>query len=500
LPSESKLFIVGIGPGSQNLLTLQAREAIEGSDFVVGYTPYLELVSDLLQGKTISSTGMGREVDRAKEAVALLEEGSVALISSGDPNVYGMAGLALEVASGNVDLGRVEVVPGITSFSAAASRAGITFTRSVAVISLSDLLTPWAEIEKRAEMSSEMKMPMAIYNPRSKKRTWQLERILEIVAQGGGADRDLLVAKNVSRQGEALWWTSVGQMLEREEQRQKVDMFTLLIVRGEGMKVGREGSGEDGPVKAEGAPEAFSETAPGSRINLVGIGPGDPSHLTIEARDLIKRSDLILGPARHLRAVRGIAGGEMVFTEGGLEERIKSRLDAAKEAASKGETASILFGGDPSTFSSAWRALQPSELGTQRVHLSPGVGAFSSAAARIGAPLVGDFALLSGRDEDAPGRVSRLLEGGFAVVVYNQNESKLAATADAASSLDPDRPFALVQDATRPEERIFLGRAADLTRPNFQGRRCTLILAGPKARIDEGKIITRRGYQTKYDY
>ena len=496
MPSESKLFIVGIGPGSPDLLTRRAKEAIERSDFVVGYTPYLDLVSGLLEGKAVSSTGMGREVERAKEAVALLEEGSVALISSGDPNVYGMAGLGLEVASGKVDLDQVEVVAGITSFSAAASRAGITFTRSVAVISLSDLLTPWAEIEKRAEISSEMKMPMAIYNPRSKKRTWQLERILEIIAQSGGADRDLLVAKNVSRQGEALWWTSVGQMLERQEQRQKVDMFTLLIVGGEGIKGGREGSREDGLVKAEGAPEA----APGSRINLVGVGPGNPDHLTIEARDLIKRSDLILGADRYIRAVREFAGGETISHQGSFEERIKARLEAAKEAASKGETASILFGGDPSTFSSSWRALQPSELGPTKVHLSPGVGAFSAAAALVGAPLVGDFALLSGRDDGTPGRVSRLAEGGFAVVVYNQNASKLAATADAASSLDPERPFALVQDATRPEERITVGRAADLARPNFQGRRCTLILAGPKARITDGKIITRRGYQTKYDY
>ena len=500
MPSESKLFIVGIGPGSGGLLTRRAKEAIERSEFVVGYGPYLDLVSGLLEGKAVSSTGMGREVDRAKEAVDLLDEGSVALVSSGDPNVYGMAGPGLEVASGKVDLDRVEVVPGITSFSAAASRAGITFRESVAVISLSDLLTPWSEIEKRAKISSEMKMPMAIYNPRSKKRTWQLDRILDIVAEGGGADQDLLVAKSVSRRGEALWWTSVEKMLEREEQRQKVDMFTLLIVGGEGMAGGRGGSGEDGLVKGEPAPKADPEPSPGSRINLVGVGPGDPAHLTLEAEEIIGRSDLILGPERHLQAVGGIAGGEMISAEGSFEERIRARLCAAREAASKGETASILFGGDPSVFSSSWRALEPSVLGQTEVHVSPGVGAFSAAASRVGAPLVGDFALLSGRDDDTPDRVSRLAEGGFAVVVYNQNASKLAATADAASALDPERPFSLVQDATRPEEMISVGMAADLARPNFEGLRCTLILAGPKARITDGRIITRRGYQTKYDY
>jgi len=475
LPSESKLYIVGIGPGSRDLLTRRAKEAIADSESVVGYRPYLDLVSDLLEGKAVSSTGMGREVDRAKEAVDLLDEGSVALISSGDPNVYGMAGLGLEVASGKVNLGRVKVVPGITSFSAAACRAGISFRKSVAVISLSDLLTPWPEIEKRARAASEMKMPIALYNPRSKKRTWQLDRVLDICTEGGKIDRDMLVARNVAREGEKLWWTSARKMLENEDLRREVDMFTLLILGGEGMARG----------------ESVSE----SRINLVGVGPGDPRHLTLEARDIIERSDLILGPERHLGAVRELARGETISHEGGFKERIGARLVAAKEAEGRGETVSMLFGGDPSTFSSAWRVLD-----TSKVHVSPGVGAFSAAAARIGAPLVNDFALLSGRDDNTPDKVLRLMDSGFAVVVYNQNSQKLSSLAKGIDDLDPERPFGLVQDATRPEERITVGRAADLASPSFGGRRCTLTLAGPEARIKEERVITHRGYQTKYDY
>ena len=475
MPSESKLYIVGIGPGSRALLTRKAKEAIADSESVVGYRPYLDLVSDLLEGKTVSSTGMGREVDRAREAVDLLDGGSVALISSGDPNVYGMAGLGLEVASGKVDLDRVEVVPGITSFSAAACKAGITFRDSVAVISLSDLLTPWSEIEKRARAASKMKMPIALYNPRSKKRTWQLDRVLEICTEGSEIDRDLVVARNVARQGETLWWTSAREMLENEDLRQEVDMFTLLILGGEGMTIGR----------------SVSE----SRINLVGVGPGDPRHLTLEAEGLVERSDLILGPERHLGAARELTSGEMISHRGNFIERIRARIEAAKEAEGRGETVSMLFGGDPSTFSSAWRALDHS-----KVHVSPGVGAFSAAAARLGAPLVNDFALLSGRDDDTPSKVLRLMESGFAVVVYNQNSQKLSGLAEGIGDLDPDRPLGLVQDATRPEERISVGRATDLAHPSFGGRRCALILAGPGAQIKEGRIITQRGYQTKYDY
>ena len=513
MPSESRLYIVGIGPGGRGLLTRKAEKALLEARSVVGYGPYLDLVKDLLPGKVVRSTGMGREVERVREAVDLLAEGDVALISSGDPNVYGMAGLGLEVASGRVELERVEVVPGITSFSAAASRAGITFREAVAVISLSDLLTPWERIEDRARAASELGMPMAIYNPRSRRRTWQLERLLDIVTGGGEGDRHLLVAKNVSRPGEALWWTTAREVLEREDLREEIDMFTLLIIGGEGMAEGwrwggrnekGDGRGGEGMGKAEGGRGVEGIAAGGpiaeAKIRLVGVGPGDPRHLTLEAEGLIRGSDLLLGAERHLASVGALPGGLgarslSISPEGKFEERIGARLAAAEEAAGRGETASILFGGDPGTFSSAWRGLS-----RPGIRVSPGVGAFAAAAARVGAPLVNDFALLSGLDGEAPEKAQRLLEAGFAVVFYNQSSGGLKAIAEAASSLDPERPFALVQDATRPDEKIAIGRASDLARPKFDGRRCTLILPGPTADIREGRIIARRGYERKYDY
>lgn len=507
MPSESRLYIVGIGPGGRGLLTRRAEEALMEARSVVGYSPYIDLVRDLLPGKAVRSTGMGREVDRAREAVDLLDDGDVALISSGDSNVYGMAGLGLEVASGRVELERVEVVPGITSFSAAASRAGITFRESVAVISLSDLLTPWERIEDRARAASELGMPMAIYNPRSRRRTWQLERFLDIVTGGGKGDRHLLVAKNVSRPGESLWWTTAREVLEREDLREKMDMFTLLIIGGEGMAEGWRWGGGMGKAEGGRGVEGIAAGGPISeaKIRLVGVGPGDPRHLTQEAEGLIRGSDLLLGAERHIASVGALAGGLAarclsISSKGRFEERIGARLAAAAEAAGRGETASILFGGDPSTFSSSWRILEPSDVRPAKVHVSPGVGAFAAAAAKVGAPLVSDFALLSGLDGEAPEKARQLLVAGFAVVVYNQRSGELKAIAEAASSLDPERPFALVQDATRPEEQIAIGRALDLARPKFDGRRCTLILAGPTADIREGRIIARRGYERKYDY
>ena len=187
MPSVNKLSIVGIGPGSPRLRTIAATRAIGSADYVVGYKPYLDLIGDLLPGKQVFSSCMGREVDRVAAAVDLLEKGSVALVSSGDPNVYGMAGLGLELAK---KPSAVEIVPGVTSFTAAACLAGLAFRECVAVISLSDLLTPWQQIEGRLRLAAETAMPVALYNPRSLRRDWQLLRALEICGS-----REVLVAK-----------------------------------------------------------------------------------------------------------------------------------------------------------------------------------------------------------------------------------------------------------------------------------------------------------------
>ncbi|MHC1631796.1 MAG: SAM-dependent methyltransferase [Methanotrichaceae archaeon] len=485
MPLESKLYIVGIGPGRRDHLTWQAAEIINRSDHVVGYKVYLDLVRDLLENKDVVSTGMGREVDRAKIAADLLEEGSVAFISSGDPNVYGMAGLGLEIAAEKVGLDRVEVVPGATSFTAAACRAGITFRDSVAVISLSDLLTAWTEIEQRVKTATEMKMPLALYNPRSKRRNWQLERVLEICIESGLSGQDLLVAKNVSRSGEELRWTTVAEMLEKDDLLQKIDMFTLIIIGGNGMVRGRPSSK--------------------SKINLIGIGPGNPDHITLEGRKLLKESDHILGAERYLRSVREIARGEMIAHNGRYDKRMKNSLAAAKAASDKCEMTSILVGGDPSLFSSAWQILNEE----CDIHLVPGLSAFSAVAAKLGAPLVNDFALLSGMrkkrsDErnNSLDKILRLMECGFGVVIYNFDSRLLSTLAEKIEDLD--RPCALAQDVTRPEEKVIVCMTSDLDRLRdrlrFEGRRCTLVLSGPYSYIKNGRIITQRGYQSKYNY
>lgn len=465
--AESKLSILGLGPGSRQLMTRQACQALKEAEIVVGYRPYLDLISDLLAGKRVVSSGMGGEVERAKAAADLLEEGSVALVSSGDPNVYGMAGLGLEVLD---DLSRAEVVPGVTAFTAASCWAGITFRHSVAAISLSDLLTPWTDIERRLRLAALLGMPTALYNPKSKRRDWQLDRALEIF----GEKSRVLVARMVGRPGQEIFWSDAGEILEKEETRDKIDMFTLLILSGQGM--------------------AHIPAAEEALINVVGIGPAAGDQLTLEAERLLESSAIILGAKRYLEMVRGSVQAQMISDESPYPDRIAARLEEALAAMARGERATILTGGDPSIFSAAWRYLQGLEgfKGLQ-AHVAPGVSAFSAAASRAGAPLVNDFALLSGPEHQA----AALSEAGFGVAIYNLAASELPSL---LNQIEPKRPCLLARDVGRKGEFCLAARAGDLQEARVLGSRFTLLVSSAGSYLQEGRIIARRGYQTKYGY
>lgn len=474
MPSESKLFIVGIGPGSPEQMTNRAREAIMQSNYVVGYRAYIDLIKELLPGKEAVSSTMGREVDRAREAVELMNEGSVALISSGDPTIYGMAGLGLEMASRQVPLDRVEVVPGVTSFASASCLAGVAFRESVAITSLSDLLTPWKDIEARALLATEMNIPLAIYNPRSRGRRWQLSRILEIILQQGRADRRLLMARNVSRQGQQIRWTTVRELISREDLQEQVDMFTVLVIEGEGMCQGRP-------------------SIQNSLINLIGVGPGGRQHITAEAERLIGKSDLLLGPDRYLRQVQSYARARTESGEGGISQMIAYRTQAARRAAYRGETASLLVGGDPSMFSAAPRVMQEN----LDLHICPGISAFQSVAARIGAPMANDFVVISWSRGASLDRIARLIEAGFALAIYNIHYQNLHLLREAIPS---SRPCALARNVSREREMLVVGQASEMVRQQGSSCCCTLLVAAENSCLKEGRIIAKRGYDARYSY
>jgi len=463
--SENRLSIIGIGPGDISLRTGRAVEAILRADYVVGYRPYMQLIEDLLPGKEIYSSGMGKEIDRVRAALDLLDRGSVALVSSGDANVYGMAGLGLEMAEHPAE---VEVVPGVTSFTAAACRAGLFFRECVAVISLSDLLTPWKEIESRLRQAADFSMPVALYNPRSRKRDWQLLRALSLFE-----DRDLLVAKEVGRERERLIWTTASRLMESPALREEIDMTTIVILLGRGC------------YRGNSAREA--------EINLVGTGPGGRANLTAEAEAILNSSEKILGAERYLDLI-GDYPGEKLSQSGPCPERSYARFQEAAVLARAGKRASILTGGDPSIFSAGWRIIDLAR-NSLPVHISPGVSAFSSVAARAGAPLSGDFALLSRPDDAAA--PSLLAAAGFGVVVYNVRGHEVLPL---LQDLAPERAVALARDVTRNGEEMIIMNAEEMMELRPSGFRFTLLISCPRAEIREGRIIAKRGYDSKYSY
>ena len=222
------LFVVGIGPGGRSHLTQRALEALEASEVVVGYTLYIDLLRDLLAGKEVVSTGMTREVERCRAAVALALQGrSVAVVSTGDPGVYGMAGLVLELLAEADPEGRVavEIVPGVSAVHAAASRLGAPLMTDFAVISLSDLLTPWEAIRRRLEAAAAADFVVALYNPRSRKRVRHLEEACEILARHRPADTPAGVVRNALRDGEEVLLTTLGLVPACA-----VDMMSVVIV------------------------------------------------------------------------------------------------------------------------------------------------------------------------------------------------------------------------------------------------------------------------------
>jgi len=223
---------VGIGPGAVQDMTPRSILAIQSSDTVVGYTTYVRLIERMTEGKEVISTGMMAEAERCREAVRLASEGRhVALISSGDPGIYGMAGLVLEVIE---KVGRdapgapsfdFEVIPGVPAVCSAAASLGAPLMHDFAVVSLSDLLTPWELIKKRIDAAASADFVIALYNPRSKGRPDYLGEARDIILRHRAGTTPVGIVKDSRREGEQVVITTLSEM-----DVELVDMTTIVIV------------------------------------------------------------------------------------------------------------------------------------------------------------------------------------------------------------------------------------------------------------------------------
>lgn len=237
------LYIVGTGPGTTSHLTEAAKQAIASSDVIIGYNNYVELLSPLLEGKQVISTAMMQEVQRCREAIRLSRAGeSVAVVSGGDSGIYGMAGLILELVEmdsrENPDLPRIDVIiiPGISAVQAAAALLGAPLMHDFAVISLSDLLTPWNLIKTRLEAASRADFVISIYNPRSKSRRTQIQEAQSIILSHRPPETPVGIVRNAFREGQVVIVTTLGEMLDHE-----IDMTSIVLVGNASTFIDTEG-------------------------------------------------------------------------------------------------------------------------------------------------------------------------------------------------------------------------------------------------------------------
>ncbi len=227
-----KLYIVGVGPGHHDHMTFRAKQVIEESDTIVGYETYVNLVEDLIDGKEVHRYAMTQEVERAHQCIELAQSGKVvSLVSSGDPGIYGMAGLIYEILADqgwdrNSGL-YVEIVPGVSSLNSCAALVGSPLMTDFAVVSMSDLLVPWEIIIKRVEAAAQGDFVIVIYNPASKKRIHQLQDTRKILLKYRTPNTPVAIVKGAFRESQEVVLTDLENM---EKHQDKLGMITTVIV------------------------------------------------------------------------------------------------------------------------------------------------------------------------------------------------------------------------------------------------------------------------------
>ena len=220
-----KLYVVGIGPGAYEKMTIEAAQALKNSDVIIGYTVYVDLVKEHFPGKEFMTTPMKKEVERCQMALEEAIKGkTVSMICSGDAGVYGMAGLMYEVGVKYPQV-ELEIIPGVTAATGGAAVLGAPLIHDFCLISLSDLLTPWEKIETRLLEASKADFVICLYNPSSKKRHDYLEKACNLMMEYKAPDTVCGIVGNIGREGESM------KVLTLEELKTtKVDMFTTVFV------------------------------------------------------------------------------------------------------------------------------------------------------------------------------------------------------------------------------------------------------------------------------
>ena len=221
----STIFVVGIGPGAYEKMTIEAADALRNCDVIIGYTVYVDLVKEHFAGKEFLTTPMRKEVERCRLAFETAAEGKqVAMICSGDAGVYGMAGLMYELSEEWPDI-EIKVIPGVTAATGGAAVLGAPLIHDFALISLSDLLTPWEKIEKRIRGAAMADFVICLYNPSSKKRHDYLQKACDLMMQYKSPETVCGTVCNIGREGEEYQVMTLKELRDTQ-----VDMFTTVFI------------------------------------------------------------------------------------------------------------------------------------------------------------------------------------------------------------------------------------------------------------------------------
>ena len=229
---KNLVYVIGMGPGSFEQMTFEARKALEQSDVIVGYTVYVDLLREHFPEKQFLTTPMRQEVERCRMAFEEAGKGqTVAMVCSGDAGVYGMSGLILELQQDYLEC-EVEVISGVTAALAGGAVLGAPLMHDFAVISLSDLMTPWMLIEKRLAAAASADMAICLYNPSSKKRKDYLNKACQIVMQYASPATVCGIVRQIGRDGEFFEVMTLQQLSNYE-----ADMFTTVFIGNSTTKV-----------------------------------------------------------------------------------------------------------------------------------------------------------------------------------------------------------------------------------------------------------------------
>jgi cobalt-precorrin 5A hydrolase/precorrin-3B C17-methyltransferase len=499
---DGRLTIMGIGPGAPDLLTIRAVEALGRAEVIVGYQRYIELLGSRVAGKEIHGSAIGQEMDRACLALELARQGrDVALISSGDAGIYGMAGLVFEHLASQGwcpgDAPQVEVIPGVTAAQAAASLLGAPLSNDFAVLSLSDLLTPRDTIERRLEALATADIVIALYNPQSQRRRALFQQACQILLRHRLATTPVAVVRAAYRDGQAIRLGELGYLAEMP-----VDMDSLVLVGNGQMRrfadrlvTARGYETGQGPTLVSRSPSHNPRHVQGNagplprKVLFVGAGPGDPELLTLRGAHTLATADVVVyaGSLVPRGVLTHVKRGARIHNSATLTLQETHRL--LSEAYRAGQHVVRLHSGDPSLYGAI--AEQMALLDEEQIpyEIVPGVSAFQAVAARLGIeytlPGVVQTVILTragGRTGLPPNEsLVELARHGVTLCLFLSARHVGEVQEALLTSYPPATPVAVAYRATWPDEELTIGTLAELTEM-VQGQgyeRTTLIVVGP---------------------